>query len=182
MTMDQDLAFDPLAGLTEADRTAIRALSQAVYPPAEAADWPGRFIEWANPEWCVRVWGPDGALASFVGVLLRHAAYNEQPVCIGGVGGVMTHPAARRRGYAKIGLHRASKFFSEQPNVGFALLVCEARLIQYYGSMGWREFTGKLWVRQHGEMAEFTFNRIMTLGISQEAPTVGAIDLCGPPW
>jgi hypothetical protein len=49
MTMDQDLAFDPLAGLTEADRTAIRALSQAVYPPAEAADWPGRSIEGPVP-------------------------------------------------------------------------------------------------------------------------------------
>jgi GNAT superfamily N-acetyltransferase len=180
--MERDLAFDSLAALTEADRADIRALSQAVYPPAEAADWPGRSIEWANPEWCARVWGPDGALASFVGVLLRHAAYNEQPVTVGGVGGVMTHPEARRRGYAKIGLHRATEFFYEQPGVDFAMLVCEPRLIHYYGSMGWREFSGKLWVRQHGAMAEFTFNRVMTLGVLQEAPIDGDIDLCGPPW
>jgi hypothetical protein len=180
--MDRVLAFDSLPALSEADRAAIRALSQAVYPPAEAADWPGRSIEWANPEWCVRVWGPDGTLASFVGVLLRQAAYNEQPVTVGGVGGVMSHPLARRRGYAKMGMQRASQFFSQQSGVGFSLLVCEPRLIHYYGSMGWREFMGKLWVRQHGSIAEFTFNRVMTLGVSQEAPIDGAIDLCGPPW
>jgi aminoglycoside 2'-N-acetyltransferase I len=180
--MDPHVKFDSLAALSEADRAAIRALSQAVYPPAEAADWPGRSIEWANPEWCARVWATDGTLVSFVGVLLRHAIYNEQPVTIGGVGGVMTHPETRRRGYAKIGMHRASEFFTQQPDVGFALLVCEPRLIHYYGSMGWREFSGKLWVRQHGAMAEFTFNRVMTLGVTQNTPTTGVIDLCGPPW
>jgi aminoglycoside 2'-N-acetyltransferase I len=180
--MDRDIAFDSLASLSDADRADIRALSQAVYPSAEAANWPGRFIEWANPVWCARVWAPDGTLASFVGVLLRQAAYNEQPVTVGGVGGVMTHPLARRRGYAKMGMHRASEFFTQQPDVGFALLVCQPHLIHYYGSMGWREFSGKLWVRQHGAIAEFTFNRVMTLGVSQEAPIDGAIDLCGPPW
>jgi hypothetical protein len=37
-------------------------------------------------------------------------------------------------------------------------------------------------VRQRGELVEFTFNRVMTLGIMSEAPIAGKIDLNGPPW
>jgi predicted acetyltransferase len=155
---------------------------QAVYPPEEIEDWPGRHIEWAEFEWCARVWGDEGDLVSYVGIVLREASYDGQQVLVGGVGGVGTHPAARRRGYARMGLQKAVNFFSEEANVDFALLVCRAELIKYYSHLGWREFEGQLLVSQHGERVEFTFNRVMTLGIGSEAPIAGRIDLCGPPW
>ncbi|MEX2138990.1 MAG: GNAT family N-acetyltransferase [Pirellulales bacterium] len=174
--------LDPVAYLSEPDREAIRLLSLAVYPPETLADWPGRHIEWSPPEWCVPLWNEDGTLVSYVGVHLRDALCEEHPVRIGGVGGVKTHPTARGRGLASLGVRRAVEFFGQQPNIDFALLVCEPRLLGFYSRLGWREFNGRLLVQQHGASAEFTFNRVMTHPIRAEAPTVGVIDLRGPPW
>jgi hypothetical protein len=170
-----------VADLSEADRAAVRSLALAVYPPEEWADWPGQHIEWSPLEWCVRVHGDD-ALVSYVGVGTREAEYAGQTVRIGAIGGVKTHPTRRRQGFASLGLRRAVAFFHEQSDVKFALLVCTPGLIGYYGRFGWGEFTGRLLVRQRGVGVEFTFNRVLTLGVRSEAPVVGVIDLLGPPW
>lgn len=171
-----------LDAFDDADREERRALARAVYPPAEAAEWTGRHMEWAAPEWgvCVRVDG--GTLASFVGIILRQATRDDAPVHVGGIGGVMTHPAWRGRGLAGLGIRRAVEFFHEQGDVAFGLLVCDTRLLGYYGSLGWREFTGELHVLQHGQPAIFTYNRVMTIGVQSPAPVAGRIDLLGPPW
>lgn len=180
--MEGVLSLDRVADLSESELAAVRALGLAVYPPAEWADWPGKRIEWAAAEWCVRVWDEGGELASHVGVHLRQARHDGRALRVGGVGGVKTHPTARCRGYAAQGLRRAVEFFREQSEVAFALLVCEPRLLGYYGHLGWQEFPGRLVVTQHGAVAEFTFNRVMVHGVQSEAPSAGTIDLCGPPW
>jgi hypothetical protein len=36
--------------LSSEERDALRVLSAAVYPPEQAASWPGRLIEWAAPQ------------------------------------------------------------------------------------------------------------------------------------
>ncbi len=176
------IVFSRISELSVTDHTAIRALTQAVYPPEQTANWPGRHLEWASPQWCVRVWGSDGQLVSYAGVVLREGSHDTKPVLIGGVGGVKTHPAARRQGYAEKALRKAVDFFHENPEVGFALLVCEKHLVPYYARLGWQEFLGELLVGQQGEPSIFTFNRVMTLGIGEEAPLLGKIDLRGPPW
>ncbi len=79
-------------------------------------------------------------------------------------------------------MQRAMEFFREQPGVAFAVLVCGPHLIGHYSRLGWREFAGRLLVRQYGEAVEFTFNRVMTFGIRSAAPQTGTIDLLGPPW
>jgi hypothetical protein len=176
------MSLDRAADLTDSERAALQTLSLAVYPPGEFADWPGRHLEWAAAEWCVRIWGDDGELASYVGALLRHGSHDGRPVLIGGVGGVKTHPAMRRRGYAALGIRRAFKFFRDQPAVEFALLVCEPELLAYYSRLGWQEFHGRLVCRQHGAVSEFTLNRVMVCGVRSGGPTDGMIDLLGPPW
>jgi hypothetical protein len=171
-----------VAELSDADRAAVRSLALAVYPPQEWADWPGRHVEWASLERCVRVYAEDGTLASYIGVGMRDVQCDGRSVRIGAIGNVKTHPAQRRRGFAALGLREAAAFFQAQPDVEFALLVCAPRLLPYYGRFGWREFAGELRVRQHGAATEFTLDRVMTLGIRSEGPVAGTIDLCGPPW
>jgi hypothetical protein len=173
--------LDRVVELSEADRQALRALSEAVYPPGSSSSWPGRQIEWSPAEWCVRIHDDEGTLVSYVGVVLRDAEREGQPVRVGGIGGVKTHPAARRRGLAGIGLRRAIEFFHHE-HVDFGLLVCGPHLLDYYGKLGWREFDGRLLIRQHGAAAEFTFNRVMTYGVRSAPPTGGTVDLLGPPW
>jgi GNAT superfamily N-acetyltransferase len=175
-------ALDRVIDLSEADREALRALSEAVYPPGQSTSWPGRQIEWSAAEWCVRVHDDAGRLVSYVGVVLRDALLDGRPVRVGGIGGVKTHPAARRRGLAGIGMRRAIELFHGEPGVDFALLVCGPHLLDYYGRLGWRVFDGRLLVRQRGATAEFTFNRVMTYGVRSAAPVGGTVDLLGPPW
>jgi ribosomal protein S18 acetylase RimI-like enzyme len=178
----ETMTLDRIADFSDADREGLRALSAAVYPPQEVADWPGRRIEWATAEWGVRIRDVEGAVLSYVGIALRRAQLDGRPVHVGGIGGVKTHPAARRRGLAERGMQRAIEFFREQPDVAFALLVCAPHLLPYYGRLGWREFTGRLLVRQRGATEAFTFNRVMTYGVQGPAPVSGTIDLLGPPW
>lgn len=168
--------------LSEAEREEVRVLAVAVYPPEQFADWPGRHLEWSGPEWCVRVRDERGALVSYLGVFVREAEWDGGGVRVGGIGGVKTHPAAQGRGFAAQGIARAFEFFREEAGAEFALLVCEPRLMAYYARLGWREFGGRLLVRQHGEMCEFTFNRVMTCGVRGEGPVSGVIDLRGPAW
>ena len=181
--MDQPTAvtLDRIADLTGAEREELRALQLAVYPPAEATSWPGRQIEWAPADYGVRVRDDDGAVVSYVGICLREGARDGKPARIGGIGGVKTHPSARRRGLAAHGMERAREFFRASA-IDFALLVCEPRLLDSYGRLGWREFAGELLVRQRGETVPFTFNRVMTSAVRSAAPAFGTIDLLGPPW
>ena len=168
------------AELSDEDRAEIRVLSSIVYPPEEWVAWPGRNIEWADAEWCARIW--EDTLVSYTGIVLRRAIVENEPMLIGGVGGIKTHPAARGRGYARQGIEAAMQFFHEQSDLAFALLVCEPDLVAYYAMLGWREFGGRLLVTNHGAVEEFTFNRVMTHGIRSAGPAAGTIDLCGPPW
>ena len=180
--MAEAVALSRVADLTDADREALRALSLAVYPPGESAGSTGRQIEWAAAEWCVLVTDAHEGLVSYVGISLRDARYDGRSVRVGGIGGVKTHPASRRRGLAAAGIGRAVEFFREQAAVGFAVLVCRDHLVAYYRRLGWREFAGTLLVRQRGASVEFTFNRVMTCAIGRAAPEAGTIDLQGPPW
>lgn len=175
------LTLDRIADLSDADRAAAAALGELVYPPEVWADWPGWRIEWATPGWCVRTRTEGGELASYVGVYLREAECDGRPVLVGGVGNVKTHPSARGRGYAARGIRRAVEVFAER-GAGFAVLVCMPHLLGYYGRLGWREFAGRLLVRQRGEPTEFALCRVMTLGVGSEPPAAGTIDLRGLPW
>ena len=116
--------------LPDPDREELRALSAAVYPPDEVRHWPGREVEWAAAEWCVRVRDREGTLVSYVGITLRDAEHDGAPVRVGGIGGVKTHPAARGHGHAARATERAIAFFHER-GVDFGLLVCAPTLIPY---------------------------------------------------
>ena len=175
-----DIRFDRISDFGEDDRAAIRAVSQAVYPPDDIDAGPSKSVEWARPEWCVRVHA-DGDLVSCVGIVIREGMHENRPARIGGIGGVMTHPAFRRKGYADAGIKRAIEFFCEAA-VHFGLLVCRPHLLDYYSRQGWRGFDGELLVRQRYERTVFEFNRVMTLAVRADAPTAGTVDLCGPPW
>lgn len=179
--MIESVTLDRLADLSSPEHDAVRALSTAVYPPTAAADWPGRGREWSVAEWCVRLYARDGVLVSYVGIVVRDALHDGRVRTVGGIGGVKTHPAARGRGHAARAIARAVAFLHER-GVAFAVLVCQPTLVPYYEHLGWRPFAGRLLVRQHGALEEFTFNRVMTRAITAVAPETGTIDLLGPPW
>lgn len=166
--------------LSSEETEALRALSEAVYPPDSTDPWPGQSIEWAEAQWCVICWDDDQAL-SHVGLVLRDGLHDERQVRIGGIGGVKTHPHFRRQGLASQAMKQGVEFFSEH-QVDFGLLVCENDLIPVYEKLGWQTHRGSLLVTQHNVKGEFTFNLPMTHTVGIDGPREGVIDLQGPPW
>ena len=171
-----------VADLTAGEQAALRTLALAVYPPDVAAAWPGRAIEWAPHQWGVFGWDAEGAALCYVGVVLRNARWDDRAVRVGGIGGVKTHPASRRRGFATAAIRRALHFFHGQGDIDFGLLVCEPGLVPFYERQGWRRFPGALLVAQRPATVPFTFNLAMTTPVRLQEPLTGAIDLMGPPW
>jgi aminoglycoside 2'-N-acetyltransferase I len=171
-----------VADLSANEQSALRNLSLAVYPPQVAAAWPGRAIEWVSAQWSVIGWDAEGVALCHVGVILREARWNERAVKVGGIGGVKTHPASRRRGFASTAIQRALDFFHEQGGVDFGLLVCEPDLVPFYERLGWRRFPGELLVTQSQANVPFTFNLPMTIPLRLHESFDGKIDLLGPPW
>jgi GNAT superfamily N-acetyltransferase len=174
--------LSPVANLPPADQAALQRLSQAVYPPEEAQAWPGRTIEWAPAQWSVIGFDADGDALCHVGIILREARWNDRPVRVGGIGGVKTHPAARKRGFATEAIQRARTFFHEQGDIDFGLLVCAPGLVPFYERLGWRRFPGDLLVAQRQVTVPFTFNLPMTTAVRLQEALGGKIDLLGPPW
>jgi Acetyltransferase (GNAT) domain len=99
--MHIDLKLDHLLPLAE--RQAINELSDAVYPPGVIPEWGLAPIEWAPQTVRVMLW-EDGRLVCHVGALIRGALMDGRSVQVGGIGGVMTAPESRRRGYAQAAL------------------------------------------------------------------------------
>jgi GNAT superfamily N-acetyltransferase len=167
--------------VSSAERTSIDALRRSVYSPEDVANWAGRHLEWSDPHWRVITWDPNQQAVSYLGALVREAEAGGRGVRIGGIGGVMTHPAHRRQGLARAAIGRAIELFAEN-SVDFALLVCTPELIPLYERLGWQVHRGTLQVRQHGRSEAFTFNVPLTKSVLAERPDGGVIDLLGPPW
>ncbi len=164
-----------------ADTAQLKALTAAVYEPAEAASWPGRSLDWSAPQLDIFLFEETDQLVSYAALVSREGRVDDRPSIIGGVGAVKTHPDARGKGHASALMKEAERIWSDQM-VDFALLVCEPGLIDYYSRLGWVEFRGTLLTLQKGKSVPFDFNRVMVLGVCTEPPTTGTIDLMGPPW
>lgn len=178
--MGTGVTVDSVAGLSDAERAEVAELSRAVYPPGSITGWPGLAVEWDAPGWCVRVREGD-SLASYAGLYIRAGELNGQPVLVGGVGNVKTHPDSRGQGLASAALREAAAFLGDR-GADFGLLVCEPGLTRFYARLGWRPLRGRLMVRQRGEAAEFTLCPAMTLALASAGLEGGTVDLCGPPW
>ena len=177
------ISLTPVCEQSEEELAALRILNSAVYPPDVVATWPGRAIEWSPRQWSVIVWNDDHSQAlCHAGIVIRLGRHNEQDLRIGGIGGVMTHPAHRRRGIASAAISRCIEFFRDESEIEVGLLVCKPELLSFYSGMGWRVFSGNLVVTQRGKPETFTFNRSMTYPIRRPDELSGTIDLLGPPW
>jgi aminoglycoside 2'-N-acetyltransferase I len=127
------------------------------------------------------LWDLD-ELVSRVGLLVREI-YNDGIIkSIGGIGGVMTHPAKQGRGLASQAMREASKHFKTDLNVSYALLFCRPHLVEFYKRLMWKPFHGKIYVEQPRGKVEFSINGAMVLDVNEQAPLNGVLDLDGLPW
>ena len=172
------VATDQLSNL---QKNNIQKLRSAVYPPEVLATLPGIAFTWASPQWSVLVWDEDELVAK-VGLLVREIVSNGETKSIGGIGGVMTHPARQGQGLASQAMREASRLFDEELKVAYALLFCRPQLVAYYKRLLWKSFEGLVFVEQPQGKVEFSANGAMVLDVKEQAPLNGVLDLNGLPW
>jgi GNAT superfamily N-acetyltransferase len=173
----------PVSSRTDDDVYQLRQLTMAVYPTDAAEEGPGARMEWASTEVSVVArTEEDAQIVAHAGVLARRCLHNGQPVMIGGIGGVKTHPDMRDHGLGRLVMTRATEILRDEFQADFGLLVCPSTAEAFYRRLGWREFKGVLLVEQPSGRIEFRINTVMVLPLRSSAPETGTIDLAGLPW
>ncbi len=176
-----NIEFVATAQFSASQKEALTQLGATVYPPEVSATLPGRLVVWATPQWSILVWD-QGELVSRVGVLVREIVHEGAIKRIGGIGGVLTHPAKQGQGLASRAMRAAATHFATDLSVSFALLFCRPQLVAFYQRLLWKPFQGTVYVEQpHGKVA-FSINGAMVLDGKEHAPLHGALDLNGLPW
>jgi len=175
------LEFVATDQLSDLQKNGLQQVGSAVYPPEIIATLPGRFFTWASPQWSVLLWNGD-ELVSRVGLVMREIISNGATKSIGGVGGVMTHPARQGQGLASQAMREASRLFGEELKVAYAVLFCRPHLVEFYKRLSWKPFEGQVFVEQPQGKIEFSVNGAMVLDMKESAPLKGSLDLNGLPW
>ena len=175
------IEFLEMGNLSETQTEALNRLRAAVYPPEVLATLPGIAFSWASAQWSVFLWDEDELVAR-VGLVTREILADGVTKNIGGIGGVMTHPNRQGQRLASLAMLEASKRFTDELKVSYALLFFRPHLLEFYKRLGWKSFEGQVLVEQPKGKVEFSANGAMVLDIKEQAPTQGVLDLNGLPW
>lgn len=151
-----------------------------VYPPDILATIVWRDVTWAHADRRVLVYEGE-RLVSTVSIYFRNGLLGAASIRIGGIGGVMTHPAHRGCGFASAAMRRADLLFQEDGSA-FSVLFCEPKNFAFYRRLGWQIFAGDVMVDQPGGRMKFTVMTPMMRGVTHPSPIGGVVDLCGLPW
>jgi GNAT superfamily N-acetyltransferase len=155
----------------------LDALLASVFADDVAADGG---LQWSLTDWNVLAYVGD-VLVSNVEILTRVITVAGDALRIGGIGGVATLPAYRRRGYASQAMHRAADFMRDNLGLEFALLVCGPERQPLYASLGWQTVSGPMFFDQPGGKQQFN-DVVMIRTLTGKPWPAGPIDLMGLPW
>jgi aminoglycoside 2'-N-acetyltransferase I len=158
----------------------VAHLHPLVYPPENPITKVWASLQWADADRRF-VALKNGEAVSHVGLFFRNALRSGKPTSISGIGGVMTHPAHQKQGYARHLLQLAHQE-AQRKRVDFALLICEPKNIGFYEEQGWQVFNGHMIHQQHGNSQNWTLSPVMVRDVAVKAPKGGMIDLRGMPW
>jgi GNAT superfamily N-acetyltransferase len=143
---------------------------------------PADSYTWAAPTWSALV-KADERVVTHVGILYRVVQVGQVRVPVGGIGGVMTLPDWRRRGYARAALARATAFVGMKLWAPFAVVICPREDTAFYEHLGWRVADAPIGCQQPRGQVALEDEVALFLSCQGEAEWPnGPIDLSGIPW
>lgn len=119
--------------------------------------------------------------ASHVGMLQHTVKVNDQPISVGGIGGVITHPEHQGKGFAKVLMKEAENYFKKKWHLEFGMLFCFDRLLPFYKSMGWQHIQDDVYVFNKTEKVIWT-DEMMVLPLTAKQWPKGDVDIDGYFW
>jgi predicted acetyltransferase len=173
------IEIDVLNG--DASSAAVEPLFDEVWPPHLLKTLTWGDVVFADADLRVLLRAETGDVVCHVGIFRRAVIWNGRKMRAGGIGGVATREAFRRRGYASIALEAAVQTLKDEGSIDFALLFCEPHNAPFYQERGWKPFEGEIYAEQADGRARFTAIAPHVYDV-KHAPRRGTIDLCGRPW
>ena len=135
---------------------------------------------WADVDWHILGWvGQE--LVSHVEIVERVVLVGNEKLSVGGIGGVVTKPHCRHRGYTSSIMKVAQKHLSETLNLKFGLLMCDDAVTPFYEKLGWKVISGPLVYEQPCGQVAFE-DIVMAYSDRNKSFPEGLIDAQGPPW
>lgn len=123
----------------------------------------------------------DGKPASHASILRHEIAVGGKPLMVAGLGGVVTHPEAQGKGYARRLVRHASEFFEREWEVEAGLLFCLKRMVTYYGALGWQLLPEKVIIDQPSGKIVSPLE-VMVLPCRGQSWPNGEVELKSLPW
>lgn len=174
-----------VTGLSPAERDEARAFTRHVIGAQDGRvrpfALPADGYRWSGPTWSVLV-KADGHVVSHAGLLLRTIRVGGERVVVAGIGGVMTLPAYRERGYARAAVEKAVAFATDRLVAPFALILCPAATALSYDVEGWQVEDAAILCEQSGDPELLGGEVAVVRSLGGRAWPSGPIDLCGFPW
>jgi len=178
----------PYRDLSQAALDDWRRLSDLVHPPGEPRL--GSDLQWADldpdTDELIRAWDEDELRAC--GWTTRRTVKDAGvTIAVGGIRGVMTHPALRRQGYGRRVMLHAQAVLDANPDLEVSLLFSSPIGVPFYESLGWRPIRGPVFCGQPGGRLNYS-ERIPDGPVMERARVgtatrfVGQVDVLGLPW
>jgi GNAT superfamily N-acetyltransferase len=123
----------------------------------------------------------NGELVSHAGILQHSVNVDGEAIPVAGLGGVVTVPAAQRRGFARQLVQHALKHAEIEWQVEAGLLFCRPEMIAYYSALGWQRVESRVMIEQpEGKITSPL--PVMVLPFRDLHWPTGTIELEGLPW
>jgi len=159
---------------SEADR---RELAGGEEDPSQTSAYQ---LQWRPTEKHVLI-VEGGRKICHVGLVKQSVAIGGQAVPVAGIGGVLTRPECRGRGYARIAMKAAEDFAKSQMGVEYMLLFCRPVLESWYAGLGWVKVSSAVWIEQErGAIVQPLVSMARCLGAKQWP--LGEVRVGCPPW
>lgn len=171
-----DIAIEIAESLADADRAALFGWGNDVWNDAGRA----AALKRRPAQWHVVV-RRAGVPVAHAGVVRQVGTVGGEPVAFGGVGGVITPPAWRGRGFAAAAMAAAAGVCREQAGAAFGLLFCFEEVAPFYARLGWQRVEAPVVVDQPAGKVAPPFVT-MALPLRGRAWPAGAVDVGGFPW
>ena len=123
----------------------------------------------------------DGRTVSHAGLVKRTIKVGERPVQVAGIGGVLTRPDCRGRGFGEMAVQKAQELALEYMLVNFALLFCRPAMRIWYERLGWSPLLVQVWIDQPQGTIQAPLPTMVKC-LSQETWPGGAVRIGCLPW
>ena len=123
----------------------------------------------------------DGIPLSHAGILKHTVTVNAVEVSVAGLGGVVTVPEARGRGFARQVVQQAMSFAESEWTVSAGLLFCRPPMVPYYQALGWEIVESAAIIEQpNGKITSPL--PVMVLPFNEIHWPAGVVELQSLPW